>query len=310
MKAPMPWFGGKSVVAPEVWARIGRTDNYVEPFCGSCALLLANPHPAKTETVNDADAWLANFWRASRADPERVAQWADYPVSEVDLLARYRWLFYRQEAKQFQERMKADPDYFDAKSAGWWLWGICAWIGSGWGQAASPERHLPHLGDAGRGINRKLPHLGDAGQGARYAYILSQMTAIADRLRDTRVACGDWRRVLGPSVTEKHGMTAVLLDPPYADAEHSIRYAGGGLVWEEVCAWAESNGANPLLRIALFGYAGTWAAPAEWRTVSWKAHGGMATRNGKGKANGRRETIWFSPACLPAGLDFGTGEAA
>jgi hypothetical protein len=28
--------------------------------------------------------------------------------------------------------MRADPDYFDAKRAGRWLWGICAWIGSGW----------------------------------------------------------------------------------------------------------------------------------------------------------------------------------
>ena len=27
------------------------------------------------------------------------------------------------------------------------------------------NRQLPHLGNAGKGLNRQLPHLGDAGQG-------------------------------------------------------------------------------------------------------------------------------------------------
>jgi uncharacterized phage protein (TIGR02220 family) len=29
-------------------------------------------------------------------------------------------------------RMKTDPDFFDAKVAGWWVWGASCWIGAGW----------------------------------------------------------------------------------------------------------------------------------------------------------------------------------
>lgn len=68
LKAPFPWFGGKSRVAAEVWTRFGAdVGNYVEPFFGSGAVLLARPGgPGNIETVNDLDGYIANFWRAVR----------------------------------------------------------------------------------------------------------------------------------------------------------------------------------------------------------------------------------------------------
>lgn len=290
MKAPFPYFGGKARVAPDVWARFGRVRNYVEPFAGSLAVLLANPWSAlPVETANDADGWLTNFWRAARAAPEEVARWADYPVSELDLHARGDWLFYGDGSDAFVERMRADPDYYDAKRAGCWVWGLCAWIGEGWGRRESAL-----------GINRKLPHLGDAGRGE---YILSVMEGLAERLRDVRICCGDWTRVLGPSVTTTHGLTGVFLDPPYADAEHGIVYAGGMGVWDEVCAWAAQAGDDPLLRVAVCGYDGTWTPPRGWTACRWKANGGMGNQGqARGRINKGRETIWFSPHCLQHGL--------
>ena len=47
--------------------------------------------------------------------------------------------------------------------------------------------------------------------------IVAYMRELAERLRKVRVCCGDWSRVCGPSVTIKHGITGVFLDPPYAD---------------------------------------------------------------------------------------------
>ena len=44
LKAPFPWFGGKSLVADIVWQRFGDIPNYVEPFFGSGAVLLGRPH--------------------------------------------------------------------------------------------------------------------------------------------------------------------------------------------------------------------------------------------------------------------------
>ena len=83
LKAPFPWFGGKSRVDAMVWQRFGRVRNYVEPFAGSLAVLLGRPTIEGTETVNDLDGLLSNFWRAVRLDPERTAEHADWPVSEL-----------------------------------------------------------------------------------------------------------------------------------------------------------------------------------------------------------------------------------
>ena len=185
MKAPFPYFGGKRRVASEVWAAIGDVDNYVEPFAGSMAVLLERPtdHAAKAETVNDADCYLSNFWRALKADPDALAEHCDWPVNECDLLARHLWLV--EHGRKRIESMEADPDFYDAKVAGWWVWGINAWIGSGWCQGNGPWRAVdgkvvltdgrgvnrtrPHLSNAGRGVNRNLPHLGSAGQGVNDA---------------------------------------------------------------------------------------------------------------------------------------------
>ena len=86
LKAPFPWFGGKSRVADVVWQRFGNVQNYVEPFFGSGAVLLGRPQPFDgVETVNDKDGFVANFWRALQAAPDEVARHADWPVNENDL---------------------------------------------------------------------------------------------------------------------------------------------------------------------------------------------------------------------------------
>lgn len=92
LKAPFPWFGGKSRASGIIWDALGDVANYVEPFAGSLAVLLARPAPPRIETVNDKDAYVCNVWRALAKDPDQVAHHADWPVNETDLLARHRWL--------------------------------------------------------------------------------------------------------------------------------------------------------------------------------------------------------------------------
>jgi hypothetical protein len=141
--APFPYFGGKRSVAAEVWQRLGLPTQYIEPFCGSAAVLLAAPKPAQLEVVCDGSGFIANFWRATKYQPAEVATWADYPVSHIDLGARHVWLMAQ------RDRIGAelqDCDWpGDAKVAGWWLWGQCCWIGSGWcdwaGSARGQRRH-------------------------------------------------------------------------------------------------------------------------------------------------------------------------
>jgi DNA adenine methylase len=148
LRAPFPAFGGKSRAARLVWERFGTPINYVEPFVFSAAMLLACPSSQRprVETINDVSCFIANFWRAVRADPETVAREADYPVIETDLHARHQWLLAR--AEELRAKLDADPEYFDARIAAWWVWGASAWIGSGWcedGEDGAARAKLPHL---------------------------------------------------------------------------------------------------------------------------------------------------------------------
>ena len=295
LKAPFPWFGGKSRVADVVWRAFGDVPNYVEPFAGSLAVLLARPGgPGKIETVNDLDCYLANFWRALALDPEGVAKACDWPVNEADLSARHQWLV---DQAGFRERMKTEPDFYDVKIAGWWVWGLCSWIGDGW---CSEKKYRD--GTAGIGVNRVLPHLGNTN--GRGVATLSSHDAmvylgnVSSRMRRVRVACGDWRRVLRDSITVVHGQTGVLLDPPYNDG--SVSYSTGGVgISADVAKWAREHGDDKRFRIAICGYEGEHDLPG-WTKHAWKASGGYSSRR-KGGDNGNkhRERVWFSPHCLP-----------
>lgn len=281
---------------------------FVEPFFGSGAVLLARPHwPWEThriETVNDADGLVSNFWRALQADPDAVAHYADWPVNECDLCARHLWL--ANEGRRHVERLKTEPDYYDAKIAGWWVWGLCQWIGSGW--CAHPEwQKRPHLGNAGRGIHRpsqKLHHLGNAGKGELHDYF----ALLSERIRRVRVCCGDWSRVCGPMPTVKHGMTGVFLDPPYLQTERdSDLYAIETNASAAVRSWCLEWGQDTRLRIALCGYAGEGHEDLEshgWECVPWKAKGGYGSQGTgtAGRDNATRERVWFSPHCLKVEL--------
>ena len=313
LTAPFPYFGGKSRACAQVWAAFGEVKNYVEPFCGSAAMLLGAPDGRRVETINDADGFVANFWRAVAKDDAAVAEAMDWPVNETDLFARHIWLV--QQSEGLLARLHADPDYYDARIAGWWAWGACNWIGSGWCSGKGPwtvvdgavvrnagqgvNRKLPHLDNAGRGVNRKLPHLDNAGRGA---FIRDWLAKLGARLRDVRVTCGDWKRVLTDGVTVRHGTTAVFLDPPYTKGAMDYAAGGvGGALASDVRMWCAENGHRKELRIVLCGHAGEHdeLLSRGWNTRKWKARKGYAATS-DAVENSASETLWVSPACVGA----------
>ena len=276
-------------------------------------MLLAAPEGQRIETINDADGLLANFWRAVAHDPDAVAHHADWPVNETDLFARHSWLV--RQRQNLTERLHADPGYYDARMAGWWVWGACAWIGDGWCDGKGPWVHdgtrlvkAPQGPSRPPGAHRRLPHLSE-GRGinkqsstqTRSEFIRAWFLRLHHRLRDVRVACGDWQRVCKDSVTVRHGLTAVFLDPPYSKG--AMQYAAGGVCTDlplEVQAWCAGNGNNPQLRIVLCGHAGEHDALLAhgWHTRTWTAGSGYA-KSAEANANRLSETIWCSPHCVP-----------
>lgn len=324
--APFIWFGGKRRVADLVWAALGNVDNYIEPFFGSGAVLLGRPewHMAerRTETINDRDAYVCNVWRALAAAPDEVAKYADWPVNETDLLARHIWLV--NEGRRRIDKLEADPEYFDVKVAGWWLWGINIWIGSGWCEGNGPWgvvdgtvkknggeggqwRQRIHLGDAGRGVNRKLPHLGTAGQGVNrqrphiarggmgvnrkgLGDLAVYFESIANRLRHVRVCCGDWSRIVTDGAMSDGKTVGVFLDPPYS---HEVRESALYRIEDtDVAAecrdWAIANGEDRRLRIILAGYAAEHESvmPPTWRMHRYSASKAYGTTAAVGSGVG------------------------
>jgi DNA adenine methylase len=293
MSSPFPYFGGKRTVAAAVWARLGSPAQYIEPFCGSAAVLLACPRPAALEVVCDGSGFIANFWRSVKHQPGAVAEWADYPVSHIDLGARHGWLMAQRD--RIGSAMQ-DPDWpGDAKVAGWWLWGQCCWIGSGW---CDWFGKIPHASDAGMGVQAigKIPHASNAGMGADAMLTSCGRTAwawlhrIADRLERVRVVHGDWSRCLNNHFGGDD--TAVFLDPPYRSYE--ALYGKAGAVADAVESWAREN---EHLRIALCGHRDDYKL-AGWDAVEWSR--GRLTYSGGQTTDS--ECVWYSPVCLPATL--------
>ena len=330
LAAPFPYFGGKRRAAPIVWRALGDPSGYVEPFAGSAAVLLGRPafKGRRVETINDADGWLVNMWRAIQHDPAEVAHHAAGPVTEIDYHARLAWLQERRTAG-LVSWLEGDPECYDAKAAGWWLYVVSCGIGDPFGPGPwrvmdghlrkgnagrGIRRALPHLGDAGRGIQRALPHLGNAGQGInRGAELVSYLTRLSQRLARVRITCGDWRRVVQPSVVragaEGDGTRAVFLDPPYATSGDLYTATAPGVA-VDVREWCLN--ATDSLRVILCGYDDEHddLLGHGWTRVDGKSGSGSgySTRSD----NGRRERLWLSPACITAhqdALDFELGEA-
>ena len=306
LAAPFPYFGGKRRAAPRIWQALGDPSGYVEPFAGSAAVLLAGPafKGRRVETLNDADGWLVNCWRAIQLSPDDVARHAWGPVAEIDYHARLAWLQQRR-TPDLVAWLEGDPEHHDAKAAGWWLYVLACGIGDPFGPG--PWRVVDgHLrkGNAGRGVNRKLPHLGDAGKGVNreHSGLEAYMQRLAERLQRVRITCGSWERVVKPSVTRSgtggDGTRAVFLDPPYATSGDLYAESSEGiaLAVRDWCLTAPRD-----LRVILCGYDSEHDALLAhgWSVAEGKAGRGAGySTNG---LNGRRERLWLSPACIASG---------
>ena len=335
LKAPFPYYGGKSRWAATILERLGADIQvYVEPFAGSLAVLLASDVHAR-EVVCDTNGHICNFWRAIAADPETVAYWADYPTIHQDLTARHRWLI--QWARDNSDMLSTDPEWFDAKAAGWWVWGISSWIGGQWCVDRWDKGEFPgqipkllkNPGGSGEQVQRaNIPHVSDqrphikhkvGGQGvqvqrttlhnapySRGTRLLPWFTALAERLKSVVVLNRSWESALSPTIlmntrTGPKPPVGILLDPPYDEANRdAILYQSdvdgtSDSVASASWAWALEHGDT--YRIAYCCHVDDLVVPDGWDSVD-------APFRGVKRLDRRdnREMIMFSPACLKVNL--------
>ncbi|CEF49226.1 unnamed protein product [uncultured bacterium] len=220
------------MIADEVWRRFGNVKSYVEPFASFPTTLLARPdwQPGiwRHEMINDMDGMLCNFWRAMTDDQKCVARHAAIPASKRDLRARNLWLTGRRES--IGSRLEGDPEWYDPKIAGWWVWAMNRKLG---------------------GVPRSIPSL-------------------ATRLRYVGVASGHWSRICTDVFTKAGDLTGVFLAPAVDGGIPTDRYGDRWstdlpeAISKDVRTWAVERGNDPLLRIALCGYEGEHKMPKDW----------------------------------------------
>ena len=172
LRAPFPYFGGKSTVAPVIWKALGQPKHYIEPFFGSGAALLLRPDynpKIHMETICDKDGFVANAWRGMQFAPDELAHFCDWPVNHADLNARRKYLndlpHNLNSNGDLLKKLCEDPDWFDARIAGYWVWCMSCWIGSGLIRPNAMPEIVNDRGINSRGIIEKRPNLGNSGQG-------------------------------------------------------------------------------------------------------------------------------------------------
>ena len=286
MKPLFPYYGNKERVVAIIWDRLGNVKNYVEPFIGSGAVLLGRPiahlNVTPRETINDSAGLVSNFFRAVKIDPKYVAECANFPVSELDIHAKNKYLI--NGSMSLTGTLLRDPEYYDPKMAGWWVWGQKVAMMGIWGIRA--DKCKPNSGRS------------------REPVTVQDVLALSQRLRGVVVLCGGFERCLTPSYTTQLGITGVVLDPPYPSNRVSKVYADDSQeVFTKVVAWCVQNQNDPKLRIALCGYEGYFSLPPSWEKVEWSANGGNSnTKKNRSTASEHEkrhlERIWFSPNCL------------
>jgi len=245
ISAVAAYLGGKRTLAPVIVRELGPHSQYFEPFCGSCAVLLAK-EPAQKETVNDLHGWLINLVRVVASD-----RWAPWLYEKLS-----RTLFCEELLREAQEMLKgAEPDpprrpgKADAEQAYWYF--IACWMGRN--------------GAAGtRRTDYQIAVRWTKGGGSatvRWVNTIDSIPAWHRRLRNVVILRRDAFRMLDRF--EDCEQTAIYCDPPYvmdSRSDPGAHWADRQYVHDFSSA-AEATGASVVG--GLFGGQGEDKKPAD-----------------------------------------------
>ena len=190
-----PWFGSKRTLASRIVEVIGNHKAYFEPFCGSCAVLLAKK-PCTMETVNDLHGDLVNMSRCLRDESLAVQLYA-----KLSRTLMHEGIF-REEAaawKEAKHQPAGDVPDFDRA----YRFFLCSWMGMN-GVAGTQSynqgfcaRFTKNGGHAGTRFCNAVDSIPDWHRRLRSVTILSR--------------CGI---ELAEKIEDAEGI-AIFVDPPY-----------------------------------------------------------------------------------------------
>lgn len=189
----LPWFGSKRTLAPRIVGELGKHRAYVEPFCGSMAVLFDKP-PTGIEVVNDLHKELINLARVCRD-----------PIKGPMFLRRIRrWSFHAGVCEDAKNSLKTSTTEVDRAVA----YFAMSWLGmNGFSGTRTESTNVNEC--------RRYTLLGGGYPSKRWQSASSSMIWIGRRLRSV-----DIRSECGIRLIERLADVAgqvMYVDPPYIE---------------------------------------------------------------------------------------------
>src|SRR5262252_10067956 len=201
--ALVPWFGSKRTEAADIVHQLGPHRYFLDPFCGSCAVLLHKP-PARTELVSDLHGDLINLAMVLASDRYDILYGKRWRVlfTEPLLVAANHYVAIPLEDTSLG--VPADPhgvSHDHVERAYWYF--ISSWFGRNGLAGTTKARSTMCIRFTAGG--------GDPATRARSA--VDSISAWHERLRRPTICRRDGFKLL-EKVQDAPGL-AVYVDPPY-----------------------------------------------------------------------------------------------
>jgi len=204
---PTNYYGGKARLAGWIASLLPAHRTYVEPFCGSAAVLFAK-RPSPTEILNDLDGAVVNFFRVLRERPTELHR--------ALALTPYARTEYEQLAASYD-----DPDLDEVERARRWFIRV--------------NQSISHLAGRGRPPGWAAAYnTNGADHAHKFAALTDRLEACAKRLRRVHLEQRPAAEVIAKYA--KPAAAAIYSDPPYLACTRSVQAKRAGL--DYACEYA------------------------------------------------------------------------
>ena len=187
IRPPIPYYGGKTKLAPWIAERLPMNSAYAEPFAGVGSVLLARPK-AKIEMINDASQAVITWWRMLRDRPAELETLLQLtPWSRVE----------RDNAREVCANTDEHSDIDIARA----FHVLCA---------QSLANNLTSTTGWRTSLRDSQTHVQSDRNNIAY------IPLIAERIRDVQLECIDGVKLL--SRLQKYSDITIYADPPYPNS--------------------------------------------------------------------------------------------
>jgi len=216
VKGLVPWYGGKRTLARNIVAELGKHAMYVEPACGSMAVLLAK-EPSGSDIVNDLHGDLINLAMVVASERWRELHEKLRRIFDCEVIfENYKEQFMAESITPPEGMDRVGDDHIERAA----LYMVVSWQGR---NGVSGTR---------RGNYQKARQwTPGGGSGAvRWTNAVDSMPAWHERLRRVNIYRMDMFELI--EKIEDDPRTAIYVDPPYLFGKRTGRTGGARYVHE------------------------------------------------------------------------------